>query len=151
LDVATIVAECEKLGVSLLSDGGNLRVRPWTSVPPQLQRTLREHKDRVLSHLEAVAVTLAEEVSSLLGWASALAESGLLLGEPVRFTEAPLRSITTERVSYYAAGYLRVITRARLQQRTGGTGRFLPPWWREREQDALYALGQLKLAMETRQ
>jgi len=96
--------------------------------------------------------TLAEmEQQALLAWASELAEQDLVLEKPVSFVEAPRRTLTTERVSEKAARYLRVISYACLQQRTRGMGRFKPPWWKEREEEALGALSALREAMEGQQ
>jgi len=87
----------------------------------------------------------------LLAWASELAEQNLVLEKPVSFVEAPLRTLTTKHVSEKVTHYLRVISYARLQQRTGGMGRFKPPWWKEREEEALGALSALREAMEGQQ
>ena len=146
-----IVERARALGITLSVEAGRIRYTPKSKAPFDLVAEFKEHKQQLLSYLNRESVSpLTPEVEGLLAWASELAETALFLGVPITFPEAPLRRVTTECVSYYAARYLRVITHARLQQRTGGTGRFLPPWWREREQDALYALNQLRLAMETR-
>jgi hypothetical protein len=87
------------------------------------------------------------ERQELLTWASELAEQELVLPEPVVFVEEPLRAVRVERVSEYSARLLRLIVYARFQQSTGGIGRWLPPWWREREQAAMGALSALREAM----
>lgn len=56
----------------------------------------------------------------LVTWASELAERGLVFAEPVRFVEAPLRTVTTQRVSWYARQYLAIIASCRLHQATDG-------------------------------
>ena len=146
-----IVERARTLGITLSAAGGRLRYALKSKAPFDLVEALREHKQELLSYLDhEPAFPATREVEHLLAWASELGEQVVVLKRPICFTEAPLRRVTTERVSYYAAHYLRIVTHARLQQRTRGTGRFLPAWWREREQDAVYALEQLKLAMETR-
>ena len=84
----------------------------------------------------------------LLPWASELAEQDLVLPERVSFVEAPKRTVTTERVSWYAVHYLKTISCARIQQQTGGWGLWTPEWWREREQEALGSLAALRKALE---
>ena len=151
MNPGAIVERARTLGVTLIASGGRIRYAPKSRAPFDLVEALRKHKQELLSYLAQESVSpVSPEVEYLLAWAAELAEHGIVLEQAVCFTEAPLRRITTERVSYYAARYLRTIPHARLQQRTGGMGRFLPPWWREREQDALYALEQLKNAMEAR-
>jgi hypothetical protein len=84
----------------------------------------------------------------LLAWASELAEKGTILAEPVTFIEAPLRRISTIRVSHHASIHLRTVTMARTNQVTGGWGKFTREWWREQEQAALNASAALRNAME---
>lgn len=57
-----IVAECERLGVTLEAHGGNIRIQPASAVPAELKSRLREAKADVLallaareSHAEATA------------------------------------------------------------------------------------------------
>ena len=91
---------------------------------------------------------LAElEQQSLLAWASEIAE-GTEMESAVQYVEAPLRTVTTERVSWYAGHYLRTITYARMSQATGGWGSWTPKWWCEREQEAIGALYSLREAVE---
>lgn len=92
------------------------------------------------------AVTEAA-TAHLLAWASELAGQEIVLPEEVRFVEAPLRTVATRRVSWYATQYLRTIASARLSQDTGGWGKWTSEWWRERQEEALGALASLKEAL----
>lgn len=97
---------------------------------------------------EAVLADL--ERQALLAWASELAEQELELDTPVEYVEAPLRRVSTTRVSCYAAHYLKTIVAARLYQEHPHLcwGRWTPKWWREREKEALGALAALRAALE---
>ena len=86
----------------------------------------------------------------ITAWAAELSEQGIVLSMPVEYVEAPLRTVTTERVSWYAAHYLRTITFARSQQEWGSWGVWTPEWWREREQEALGTLKSLREALTRR-
>ena len=88
------------------------------------------------------------EQESLLAWAAEIAEEGTELQLEVSYVEAPLRRVTTDRVSWYAGHYLTTIAQARLSQAAGGRGRWKPEWWSEREQEALGALHALREAVE---
>ena len=90
------------------------------------------------------------ERRTLLAWAAQLAEQDVVLTSTVSYVEAPMRTITTERVSWYATHYLRTIAHARLQQQTGGWRPWTPEWWREREEEALGALAALRVALGER-
>ena len=104
-------------------------------------------KDRGLDTAEW-EVHLAElELESLLAWASELAEEGLELNQKVRYREAPLRMVNTERVSWYAGSYLQTIAYARLSQATGGWGSWTPGWCKQVEDDAVTALQGLREAL----
>lgn len=92
--------------------------------------------------------TVSPDAASLLAWASELAEQDLVLPEPVRFIEEPLRPISIKDVSEYILRHLRFIAHARFQQRIGGTRRWLPDWWKEREEVALGALAALREALQ---
>ena len=87
----------------------------------------------------------------LLGWAGRLSEQDMELGTPIKYTEAPLRMVTTSRVSFYASHYLRAVSYARLSQRMGGWGTWTTWWWKEREDEALGALRALRDAMKARE
>ena len=87
-------------------------------------------------------------IPDLLAWASELGEQNLVLPARVTYVEAPLRTITTERVSWYATLHLRTISHARLNQRNGGWGQFTPKWWKEQEEQALGALIALREAIQ---
>ena len=92
----------------------------------------------------------AKEVaeSTVLSWASWLAEQDQSLPGPVTYVEAPLRTVTTQRASWYAGQYLRTINFARMNHQTGGWGDWTPQWWKEREQEALGALLALRAAFQ---
>ena len=84
----------------------------------------------------------------LLNWASELSQRDLVLQTPVQFIEAPLRLVTTDRVSEYACRYLCVIASARIHRGSGGWGLFTPDWWKERKAESLEALAALREAMK---
>ena len=87
----------------------------------------------------------------LLPWASELSERELVLKTRVSFVETPLRTITTERVSFYAALYLKTIAMARSNQDPDLCwGIYTPEWWKQQEQQALDALSGLRSALEQR-
>jgi hypothetical protein len=73
------------------------------------------------------------------------------LGTPIKYTEVPLRTVTTGRVSFYASQYLKTVSYARMSQRTGGWGTWTPGWWKKREDEAFGALRRLRDAMKTRE
>ena len=77
-----------------------------------------------------------------------LANTEQVFKSPVTYMEVPLRTVCTTRVSSYAAYYLKTISRARLQQQTGGWPPWTPQWWKEREEEALGALASLRDAVE---
>ena len=87
----------------------------------------------------------------LLPWASELAEQDLVLSAGISFVETPLRTITTEQVSYFAALYLKTIVRAQSYQHPDRCwGIYTPEWWKQQEQQAFDALAGLKIALEQR-
>jgi hypothetical protein len=163
MEPETLIHSCIECGATLVPDGYQLRVKGWSKLTPELKEALRERKSEVLEHLkEEIAQSLASftfagltvsephlpTTPDLLAWASELAEQDLRLTEPISYIETPLRTITTERVSYYAARYLWAISYSRTQQRTGGWGRFIPEWFRKQEEEALEALVALREALE---
>jgi len=88
-------------------------------------------------------ICLAElEQKRLFAWAAKLAEREVVLATPVTFIEAPLRQITTERVSYYAALYLKIVVSARLHKDHVELcrGRWTQEWWTTQENEAIGAL-----------
>ena len=86
------------------------------------------------------------ERQEILSWASEICEQAIVLAEGVTFVEEPLRPVTVTKVSQYVADRLRFIIHAHFQQRTGGMGRWLPPWWKEREKACIGALISLRSA-----
>jgi hypothetical protein len=127
---------------------------PKGKLTPDLRDILRRHKTDLMAYLRGIATATREvaltelESQKLLAWASQLAEQELVLPEPIAYQETPLRIITTPRVSYHAALYLREISYAKLQQRTGGWGRFTPVWFKEQQKGAIAALAALREATE---
>ena len=87
------------------------------------------------------------ERQEILAWASEVCEQDIVLPEGVTFVEEPLCTVTITKVSQYVADRLRFIIHAHFQQRTGGMGRWLPSWWKEREEAAIGALFSLRSAM----
>ena len=90
------------------------------------------------------------ERQEILSWASEVCEQDIVLAEGVTFVEEPLRPVTITKVSQYVGDRLRFIIHAHFQQRTGGMGRWLPPWWKEREEASIGALISLRGAMTGR-
>ena len=86
----------------------------------------------------------------LLSWATELAEQEVVLPKPLTYLEASLRTITTERVSHYAAVYLRAISLAYSNKRTGGWGSLTQDWWQRQEKETIQALLALRRAMRAR-
>jgi hypothetical protein len=72
----------------------------------------------------------------------------MVLPNPLTYIEAPLRAITTGRVSHYAAVYLKTISLAHSNKRTGSRRSFTQDWWRRQEQEAIQALLALRRAMQ---
>ena len=133
----------------LQKSGRNLRL--YLAEKPR--DTTKDKFDIFLSHSSldrnAVFGVVAElEQESLLAWAAEVAEEGVELQWKVSYIEAPLRKVTTDRVSWYAGHYLTTIAQARLSLATGGWGRWAPQWWKEREDEALGALRALRSALE---
>jgi hypothetical protein len=71
----------------------------------------------------------------------------VVLEKPVTYVEAPLRRITTKRVSHHALTYLRAIILAQTSMRTGGGEAFTQDWWRKQEGQAMRALQALREAV----
>lgn len=166
VEVPTILDTLKSRGVRVTVNGDRLRLVPGSRVPEELAETVRTHKAEVLEFLreagEPIETGLGPDarggqeppISSdpnLLAWASELAEQDLTLPERISYVEAPLRPITTERVSHYAALYLRELNYARTMRQSGGWGRFNHEWSRKQEQLALIALRALRDALENRQ
>ena len=90
------------------------------------------------------------ERQEILAWASEVCEQGLVLPEGVAFVEEPLCTVTVTKVSQYVGDRLRFIIHAHFQQRTGGMGRWLPSWWKEREEASIGFLISIRSAMTGR-
>jgi hypothetical protein len=168
-----ILEQARVLGITLWVMDNRIFYTPKSQAPVEFVETLRQHKQELLNHLSqqpdvdpqcctqnpqnpqksdaetSPVEPVAPETEHLLAWAAELAEQELVLPRAVRYIEAPLRTITTQRVSYYAGLYLREISYARLQQRTGGWGRFTREWFKEQERGAIQALAALGEAIQT--
>jgi hypothetical protein len=123
-----------------------------------MTRTLTENIARgrqaiVLARRQAIDTASWEdcladlERQDVLAWASEVCEQDLVLVEGVPFVEEPLRPVNITKVSQYVGDRLRFIIHAHFQQRTGGMGRWLPSWWKEREKACIGALISLRSAM----
>ena len=144
-----LICESEKRGARLWAEKDRLELDAPADFPDEMIELLRQHKAEVLAYLRnELNMSGGIEVTRLLAWAAEMAEQDRVLPDPVSYVEAELRIVTTARVSWYAAHYLTTISYARLQQQNGGWGRCTPEWWREREQEALKALRNLREALE---
>ena len=146
MGVDLIIERAKELGVTLRADGGTLRYYPKSRTPDDLVDALRQHKEEVLAYLAKDSAS--GPAASLLGWASELAQQDVVLDAPITFVETPLRNLTTAEVSTWVARYLRTITRARINQATGGWHPWTAEWWKGREEEAVGALGSLRQAIE---
>jgi hypothetical protein len=148
MEANSIVERARLLGVTLTAAGDRIQYAPKSRTPPDLVEALRSNKREVLFYLNKDREEENCERKKLLSWAAHLAEENLLLSEPVTYAEAPLRTVTTYRISWYAAQYLAVVTYARLQQQNGSWGMFTAGWWQSRESDAYNALCNLRNVCE---
>jgi hypothetical protein len=169
MDVSEIVQQAQELGISLVIHGDRILYTPKSRTPIEFVAALRKHKQELLRYLsrqedDALRVPAQNprnpgkpdsqervenpETHHLLAWASELAEQDVRLPKPLTYVEAPLRTITTERVSCYAAVYLRTISLAQSNKRIGGWGTFIHDWWQRQEQEAIQALLALREAMQ---
>ncbi len=148
MSVETIIRQAHDLGITLRVAGDRIEYAPRASAPGDFVEALRRQKAEVIAFITQQGATAGvSPEAALLSWASELAEQDSVLSEPVQFVEAPLRTISTGRVSWYAAQYLRTITFARQERQLGGWGRWTPTWWKQREQEALGALAALRDAL----
>lgn len=145
INAVDVLCEAERLGVTVEPRGDGLAYRGLRSVlSPEFIESLRNHKTEILPILREKQAS----VEMLLGWASWVSESELVLQEPLNFSETSLRPVVITDVSQYALRQLKLITQCRIQQGLGGQPGFNRCWWREREEEALSALDSLKKAME---
>ena len=147
-EVDKLVNRSVLLAARLWVNGESLEVDAPVNFPNELIDELRDRKTAVMAVIESPHARLRNEVGELKSWAGFLSEEGLVLNEPVMYVEAPLRVVTTKRVSWYAVHYLKIIGLARLGLESGGWGAWTPGWWKEREQEALGALEALREALE---
>ena len=147
-DVALIVARAETKGAALRVRDGQLEVRGLSSLPEPLSEDIRTHKDEVKDHiLQATGQSSSEESGRLLAWAARLAETDVILTEPVTFEEAKTRVLSTYHPSSNAVHYLTTVAYAELMQGSVRLRGPSPEWWRQRSAEALTALGGLKKAL----
>ena len=142
MDAVAVISECASRGLTLQPDGDALVVRPSALLDDELRAAIRTNKVEVLTRLR-------EKQCTLLVWAKDIALEGLTLPTPITFKESPPVSVTTDRVSFYAAKYLTTIVTARTAQETGGWGQFAATWHRGCEREALAALQALRDAIDT--
>ncbi|MDP6495278.1 MAG: hypothetical protein QGI09_07655 [Dehalococcoidia bacterium] len=92
------------------------------------------------------------KLEGLITWSSELIDQDLVLSHPVSYAEAPRSTVTTGRVSWYAARYLETIVSARHYQQHPGLcwGQWAPKWWWERGVEAIASLEELQRAVERR-
>ena len=134
-----LLSRALELGILLRVEEDWIVYRPKSGAPEEFVIELRENKNAVLH--------LLRRREQLLNWASRLAEEGLELPVKITYEEAPLRIISTTRVSDSAAHYLTTIFRAQHGQRTGGWGKWTSEWWKQREEEAMHALTNLRYAL----
>ncbi len=141
-----LLNEARSLGADFqVLESGGIKVHAASPLPDELMRELRDQKAAVAALLTAPS---KEDTEELLSWSAQAAEYGLVLPEPVRFREAPLRPFTTAEVGRYCRDQLKVIFMARSNRATGGWGRFTPEWWTEMESMAIGSLAAVKTATD---
>lgn len=149
VDAATIFEAARGHGITLSVVGDRIRYSPKSKTPEKLLELIRAHKGELLTYLASPTPGAGAVVDSgLLAWAAELAEQDIELVAPIEFTEAPLRTVTTLRVSYYASHYLKTIAHVRVHRSSGGFGSWTPSWWDEQEMEALDALKALREAVD---
>ena len=144
-------------GVELYLVGDDsIRYRgPEAVLTPAYIEEIRRDKKQLIQELmreesphDLTLHPFSSDVRVLLAWATELSEQDLVLTAHVSYLEVPRRTITTERVSFYATHYLRTITSARIGQHAGGWGMFNGQWHKEREIEAITALAALRDAIK---
>ncbi len=149
-----LLRRANSLGARLWADGERLELDAPADFPDELIGLLRDHKSAVLRVLTGnTSSQVGKNPSKLLAWASELAEKDLTLSSPVTYIEAPLRTVNTERVPWYAAHYLKTIAAAWFYQQYPDLfwGQWTPERWHEREEEALGALAALRGVLEESQ
>ena len=145
--VSQLINEARYLGAQFGVKNERVTISARVPLPASLVEKLREHRSEVQAILETGKELSHVEIADLMAWAWELSEQYLDLTNPVRYLEAAERTITTERVSWYATHYLRNIAYARLNQKHLGWSPWTSLWWQEREEEALNALGALRAAI----
>ena len=104
MTAAELIQRAQALGASLWTEGKQLQMDAPVDFPDDLIELLRKHKPAVMEALAGdVQTPPADSLATLLAWASQLAEQDEVLSEPVTYVEAPLRPVSTKRVSDCAA------------------------------------------------
>ena len=121
------------VALNVLVTGDNLHLEAPLPLPDDLMEELRLQKLAVIAYLmgEDLDGGISTE-SILLAWACEIAEQELVFVQPVSFHEVPLRTVTTSRVSWYAAHYLRIVGYSRSMAESGVLGRWTSAWRNER-------------------
>ena len=150
------LVELQEKGVELyLVEDNAIRYRgPEGVLTASYVEEIRRHKADLLRQLtredNLFRLPLGDSIPALLAWALELSEQDLVLSDPASYAEAPQRTVTTGRVSWYAAHYLKTIVLARHHQQHPGLcwGQWTPSWWHEREMEAVSALTALREAIQ---
>ena len=138
----------------ILESRGNSNSAMPQSLPDAEAANIKEDDSESMNKSQApvnLCSTLDETaLRELLSWAAQVSEQEMVLAKPVHYVEAALRTVTTIRVSWYAAHYLATISHARFERQYGSFGSWTPQWWGEREQEAIVALGNLRQVLENK-
>ena len=141
-----LLNEARSLGADFqVLESGGIKVHAASPLPNELMCELRDQKAAVAALLTAPS---KEDTEELLSWAAQTAEAGLVLPEPVRFREAPLRPFRTAEVGRYCRDQLKILFMVRSNRVTGGWGRFTPEWWTNIERRTVESLAALKAATD---
>jgi len=146
-DLSVLISRTESKGAALRARGDRLEVWGLDRLAPDLVDELKDRRSdlvKCLSHRDAEG----RKTAQLLAWASELAEQELRLERPVRYTEAPRRMVSTIHASWYATQYLRTIALARQRIDSRRSTDWPPQWWREREEEGIAALRNLRTVLE---
>lgn len=163
MEIPALLDTLKTHGITVTVKGDRLKLVPGSGVPLELAEVVRAHKTEMLEYLRESEAQIQVGLSDLglkvdqphlptapdlLAWASELAEQDLTLPETISYEETRPRPVKTNRVSHYAAVYLREIAYARMMQSTGGWGSFTPEWSQKQIDIALGALRALREALE---
>ena len=145
-DVAVLISRAERRGAAFRVREGQVEVCGLDRLPEELIDELQGQKAKVLRHLShSERLATSKGHAHLFSWATELAEMDMVLFDPVRYTEAPERIVTTRQASWYAAHYLNLISDSRIQLTRRDC--WTPEYWRDRQEEAMGALEALRGAM----